>query len=68
MRAAMTGRPGVWWLECRKERVAFYERLGYTTVPEPTSHRRCGPRSANTHRGDQLFMARVVAAGYAGSE
>jgi GNAT superfamily N-acetyltransferase len=34
MRAAMASTPGVWWLECRRERVAFYRRLGFDLVEE----------------------------------
>ena len=34
MRSAMAATPGVWWLECRRERVAFYRRLGFDLVEE----------------------------------
>jgi GNAT superfamily N-acetyltransferase len=34
MRSAMASTQGVWWLECRRERVAFYRRLGFGLVDE----------------------------------
>ena len=39
-------RAAHWWLECRRERVAFYERLGFSFVDEievpPLIKRRIG--------------------------
>ena len=31
--ALLATRTAEWWLECREERVAFYERLGFTIEP-----------------------------------
>ena len=68
MRVAMTGRPGVWWLECRRERVAFYERLGYALVAETAVAPAVRAAIGSQPSRRQQFMTRVVASGYAGSE
>ena len=34
MRAAMTGRSGPFFLVCHDERIAFYERLGFSLIEE----------------------------------
>ena len=31
-RTVLATRAGEWWLECREQRVAFYERLGFAVV------------------------------------
>jgi GNAT superfamily N-acetyltransferase len=35
MRAALATRAAEWWLECRAERMAFYERLGFELAEAP---------------------------------
>jgi GNAT superfamily N-acetyltransferase len=35
LRAVLATRSAEWWLECREERVAFYERLGFAVEPQP---------------------------------
>jgi N-acetylglutamate synthase-like GNAT family acetyltransferase len=46
VRKALARRAAHWWLECRRERVAFYERLGFSLVDEievpPLIKRRIG--------------------------
>ena len=34
VRAVLASRATHWWLECRRERVAFYQRLGFAVVDE----------------------------------
>ena len=68
MRAAMTGRAGTWWLECRRERVAFYERLGYALVAEDEVASAVRAAIGAHPSRPQCFMTRVVGPLYAGSE
>jgi GNAT superfamily N-acetyltransferase len=68
MRGAMTGRPGRWWLECRQERIAFYERLGYAVVAGDAVAPAVRDAIGEHRSRAQTFMTRAVSAGYAGSE
>src|SRR6476646_4718989 len=61
MREAMAVKAGTWWLECRHERIAFYERLGFAVVAESVV-----PVGMRTWIGlnaarPQYFMSRTVA-------
>jgi N-acetylglutamate synthase-like GNAT family acetyltransferase len=35
VRALLAPRAAEWWLECRAERIAFYERLGFKLAADP---------------------------------
>jgi N-acetylglutamate synthase-like GNAT family acetyltransferase len=35
VRTVLATRTAEWWLECREERIAFYERLGFAVAPGP---------------------------------
>jgi GNAT superfamily N-acetyltransferase len=33
LRVVLATRSATWWLECREERISFYERLGFSVEP-----------------------------------
>ena len=37
LRTILATRAAEWWLECRAERIAFYERLGFEVAADPPS-------------------------------
>jgi N-acetylglutamate synthase-like GNAT family acetyltransferase len=60
MRAAMAGAPGIWWLECRRERAAFYRRLGFAVVAEAAVPPAIRTTIGTQRSRPQVFMRREV--------
>ena len=49
-------RRAEWWLECREQRIAFYERLGFTTAPGVEVDQRVRTRVGPNSTRQQHFL------------
>jgi N-acetylglutamate synthase-like GNAT family acetyltransferase len=56
MRTVLTRRAAHWWLECRSERVAFYQRLGFAVVNEAEVPSVVKARVGSNHVRPQFFL------------
>jgi GNAT superfamily N-acetyltransferase len=57
MRAVLATREAHWWLECREERIAFYQRLGFEVQPEAAVPALVRARVGKNETRSQFFLA-----------
>jgi N-acetylglutamate synthase-like GNAT family acetyltransferase len=56
MKTVLATRASHWWLECRLERVAFYQRLGFELVGESEVPALVKARVGSNHSRKQQFL------------
>jgi N-acetylglutamate synthase-like GNAT family acetyltransferase len=56
MRTVLATRATHWWLECRLERVAFYERLGFVVEDQADVPSIVKVRVGSNHARQQQFL------------
>jgi predicted N-acetyltransferase YhbS len=56
VRTVLATRAAQWWLECRLERVAFYQRLGFALVDEPAVPALVRARVGGNRERPQRFL------------
>ena len=60
LRTILATRTADWWLECREERIAFYERLNFSVVPPSTVPTAVASRVGPNPTRPQFFLKRTT--------
>jgi GNAT superfamily N-acetyltransferase len=58
--AVLATRTADWWLECREERIAFYERLGFRVAPADAVPEPVAVRIGGNATRRQFFLHRAA--------